>query len=204
MRQVLPHKTLEERLTLLEEKAQDRYLSVKTILQVLSGKGRPLLLIVLSFPFCQPFQIPGLSIFFGLMIAFIGIRIAFGKHLWIPQSFLSKKISSKTIGKITRKSLRLIGKMKRWVHPRLDWMCYHPIMPFMNGLLLFVLGILLALPLPIPFTNLLTGWSLFFLSLGLLEDDGLMILFGYILSLLDILFFISLWVTIKGYLFSPI
>lgn len=204
MRRILPHKTLEERLTLLEEKAQERYLSVKTILQVLSGKGRPLLLIFLSVPFCQPFQIPGLSIFFGLMIAFIGIRIAFGKRLWIPQSFLSKKISSKTVGKITRKSLRLIDKMKRWVHPRLDWMCYHPCMPLMNGLLLCLLGLLLALPLPIPFTNLLTAWALFFLSLGLLEDDGLVVLFGYALSFLNILFFISLWVTIKGYFFPPI
>jgi hypothetical protein len=48
-----------------------------------------------------------------------------------------------------------------------------------NGAMLAALGIFLALPLPIPLTNVITAWAIFLISLGILEDDGLFIFLGY-------------------------
>jgi hypothetical protein len=42
-----------------------------------------------------------------------------------------------------------------------------------------LLGLILALPLPIPFTNLTAGWAMFCISLGTLEKDGLFVFIGY-------------------------
>jgi hypothetical protein len=191
--------SLEERVLALKQAAQGTTLSMGDILSILSGKGRMLILILLSLPFCQPLQIPGLSIPFGLIIAFIGLRIAFGKHLWLPKRILSKTIQSSTLNKIIDKSLWLIKKMKRWTHPRLTWMITHPVLQVVHGLIFCALGLCLALPLPIPFTNLASAWSIFIIALGLIEDDGLFILIGYLMALLTLLFLIFIGMSMEHF-----
>jgi hypothetical protein len=81
----------EDRLILLQKRVETApSLSLFEIMGILSGKGRTLLLILLSLPFCQPIQIPGMSTPFGLMIAFIGFRMSFGKNAWLPKKVMSK------------------------------------------------------------------------------------------------------------------
>ena len=145
----------------------------------------------LSLPFCQPLQIPGLSTPFGLIIAFIGVRIAFSKRIWLPKTVLLKTIPSATIQKISQKSLKLLIKMASLIHPRFRWLYGHRIMHICNGLLIVLLGIFLALPLPIPLTNFSAGWAIFLLSIGLLGNDGFFLIAGYLVTLLTIVFFIS-------------
>ena len=183
---------------MLEKSRRSPSLSIKEILEVLSGKGRSLILIFLSLPFCQPIQIPGLSTPFGIVIAFLGLRIAFGKHIWLPKRILLKTISSTTIQKTAQKSLQIMKKIRRFIRPRLNWLCTHRTMQILNGLLIFLLGIFLALPLPIPLTNLAAGWSIFLVSLGLLEDDGIFVLIGYLASLFSLIFFILILFLIRN------
>lgn len=178
--------TLEEGILLLQEESKKGSISLGTILRILSGRGRALILILLSLPFCQPLQIPGLSIPFGLAISFVGLRIAFGKHIWLPKKVLEKTLTQKMLQKITDKALILVKKIKRWVHPRLKWLCHLSAMKKVNSLAIFLLGICLALPLPVPFTNLTAAWAIFSLSLGILEDDGVLILVGYFFALLTV------------------
>ncbi len=191
--------TLEEGILILQQKGENSSISVGEILHILSGKGQSLILLFLSLPFCQPFQIPGLSTPFGLAIAFIGLRMAFGKRVWLPKRILAKTITPHTLQKITGKTLWLVKKMKRWVHPRLTWLCHYPVLHIINGLLISLLGIFLALPLPIPFSNLTSAWSIFLIGLGVLEDDGVFILIGYFVSLLTVAFFITMALSIKTY-----
>lgn len=194
------HTSIEDRLIVLEKRAQERSLLLGEILSILSGKGRLFFLVFLTLPFCLPLQIPGLSLPFGLLIAFLGLRLSFGKHVWIPSSLFSKKLPSNIVRKLTRVSVRCIRKIKRWVHPRFEWVCYNRIMKVLNGILLCVLGLMLALPLPIPFTNLIVAWPLFILSVGMLEDDGLLVFIGYGLSLVASLFFIGMFDAINLFL----
>jgi hypothetical protein len=63
--------------------------------------------------------------------------------------------------------------------------------------LIFLLGIILALPLPIPLTNLSAGWAIFLINLGLLESDGLFVILGYLISLATVIFFIFMFFSIK-------
>ena len=178
--------SLKENLDFLLEKSKiNPDISLKQIFKILSGKGRSLILIFLSLPFCQPIQIPGVSALFGIIIAFIGLRMAFGKRLWIPKRILVKKIPSITVRKITRKSLHFITKMSPYIHSRMTWLCETGINRIVNGFLIFFLGIFLSSP--IPFTNLPVGWSLLLLNLGLLEKDGFFVCLGYIGFLLIII-----------------
>lgn len=194
------HETLENSLNTLIETIGNKPVTIETILKILSGKGRSLILIFLSLPFCQPIQIPGLSTPFGLLIAFLGLRIAFGKNVWLPKFLLSKEISSTTIHKIAKGALKLIKKVRHLIHPRLDWVCNSPIMLIINGLTIFLLGIFLALPLPIPLTNLVSAWGIFLIALGLLEDDGLLVSLGYLTALVTLTFFILLIWGVKNFI----
>jgi hypothetical protein len=190
--QKFEYRTLEESLTILLERAKVSSLSLGEILSILSGKGRSLILILLSLPFCLPLQIPGLSTPFGLIICFIGLRMAFGKHIWLPKKILQKKISFKTLKKTADRTLSWIKKIRPWIYPRLDWACHHQVMQVINGLEIGLLGIFLALPLPVPFSNLVAAWSIFFIALGILEDDGLFVILGYVLSLLSLFILLML------------
>lgn len=181
--------TLEERILLLQKQAAHSSLSVGEILSILSGKGKSVVLVLLSLPFCQPIQIPGLSTPFGIAIAFVGLRLAFGKHIWLPKRFLQKKISPDTLNKMTSKAIKLLRKMKPWIHLRFDWVCNSKFMQIMNGLTIAFLGIFLALPLPIPLSNLTAAWAIFSIGLGTLEDDGIFVLIGYAITILTIAFF---------------
>ncbi len=198
MKKIETFRPLEEEILLLQQEAKSAPISIKEILQRLSGKGRALILIFLSLPFCQPIQIPGLSTPFGLTIAFVGLRMVFGKYTWLPKAVLSKTITAETLQKITDKALRILRKMKGWIHPRLSWICHSSPMQSTNGLTIFMLGIFLALPLPIPLTNLAAAWSIFFIALGLLEDDGAFVLLGYLAALVTVIFFVIIALSIKN------
>ena len=191
--------TLQECLLRLKETAEEQTtISVRTILQTLSGKGRLLILMLLSLPFCLPIPLPGLSVPFGLLIAFIGIRITFAKHLWLPSRILSKKVQSSLIKKIVNKTMRVVKKMQVWTHPRLMWLAFHPIMHIVNGLIIFFLGIALALPIPIPFSNITAAWGVFIISLGIIEDDGIFILVGQFIFLITIIIYAIIGTSIQA------
>jgi hypothetical protein len=154
-------------------------LKVGHLLKLLSGKGKPLLLIFLSLPFCQPIMLPGLSTPFGIAILMIGLKISFGGKVWLFKSLAEKKISGKTLHKIASKGLWLTRKIKRFIHPRLVWLSRSAPMIVINGILIAILGFVLALPLPIPFSNIIIAWPILLISIGLAEDDGLFILTAY-------------------------
>lgn len=191
-------RTLEERILMLRQEAKVGPLSIAEILRILSGKGRSLILILLSLLFCQPIQIPGLSTPFGIVIAFIGLRIVFGKRIWLPKKLLEKKVASSIFDKITNKTLTLVRNSRSWIHPRLIWMCHSSYMEKINGLIICILGIFLALPLPIPFSNLTAAWSIFLVAWGMLEDDGVLVLIGYLVFLFTVAFFILMGLMAKN------
>lgn len=188
---------LEEDFLLLHDKSKETPLSIEEISLILSGKWELLIVVILSLPFCLPIQIPGFSTPFGIAIIFIGLKIAFGKYAWLPKKILAKKISSHTLQKITEKALWLLNKMQGLIHPRWNWLCSYPASNVVNGLLITLLGLLLALPLPIPLSNLFAAWSLVLIGLGLLEDDGIFVLIGYLLSFCTVIFFIAIFFLIK-------
>lgn len=181
------HPPLERSIAFVLKSAKQKPISIQFLLKTLSGKGRYLILFLLSLPFCQPIPLPGISTIFGLFVAVFGVSIILGRHVWLPQKILKKTVSHKLIEKITTKALWIVKKIKPFVHQRLTLLIYQPIFRILNGLTIVLLGLFLAIPLPIPFTNLIPGWVILLMALGLLEDDGLLILMGYAILAISIL-----------------
>ena len=182
MKLYIKHETLSESLEhLLKDCPKDKC-SLKEIFRHLAGRGYAAILVLFSIPFCLPITIPGVSTLFGLTMAFIGLRVAFGKRLWWPQWLLAKEISFDTLEKIVKNVLWVIAKLKKFLHPRWTMLVYQPLLHRMHGLIICALSLLLALPLPIPFTNMLAAVPILLIALGILEDDGLCIIIGYLFA----------------------
>jgi hypothetical protein len=171
--------SLEELLMELRRKVGETPFSLAEIIKILARSGELLIVIILCLPFCQPIQIPGLSMPFGLVIAFIGWRMILHKPLWLPNCILVKKIAPKNLIKIIDIACRWIKKIRRWTYPRWSWVFKWRGLDVISGVSIMLLGLILALPLPIPFTNLTAGWAMFCISLGTLEKDGLFVFIGY-------------------------
>ena len=190
-------KNLEESILLLQQEAKHKFISIGDILHLLPGKGRALVLVFLSLPFCQPLQIPGLSMPFGLSIAVIGARMIFGKYIWLPKRLLGKKFKTNTLQKVAKKTLGVVKKMKRWTYPRISGVCLFPFRHVVNGVIICLLGVFLALPLPIPLSNLTAAWAIFLMAFGMLEDDGLFMILGYLVFLITMVFFVFIALSLK-------
>lgn len=185
-----PQPTFLEALNELQKKAKNtNEIPLRTIFSMLSGKGYAALFILLSLPFTFPIQIPGVSTPFGIIMAFLSLRFAFAKRLWWPEWILNKTISSQTVETISEKTITILQQLKKITRPRMTFLAQNTLLHLLHGLTIFVLSLLLMLPLPIPFTNLLTALPIFSFGIGLLEDDGVFILLAYLLSLLCLVYF---------------
>jgi hypothetical protein len=63
---------------------------------------------------------------------------------------------------------------------------------FINWILVVVAGVLLALPLPIPFSNTVPAIVILLITFAQLEDDGFLALGGYAVSVVMSIFFFSI------------
>lgn len=187
------HSFLDSLNLILEMSKENKSIKLSEIYHILSGRGYAALLVIFSLPFCFPIQIPGTSTPFGILLAFLGLRIAFAQKPWWPQWILNKEISEEHVEKWVQGTAKVVKYMQKVIRPRLPFFTETQIFHRLNGILVFFLALLLALPLPIPFTNLLTAVPILLIGLGLLEDDGVVLLIGYCIGLLGIAFFVGLF-----------
>ncbi|MFI0434927.1 MAG: exopolysaccharide biosynthesis protein [Parachlamydiaceae bacterium] len=183
--------SIEKNLETILQQVDSQVWTIEDLFTLLKGKGYPFLIILFSLPFCQPIQIPGFSAPFGIVLAFIGLRMMFGHRIWWPQSILKKEISPQILRRVVKNSLRFFKFLQPLLHERLSWLCQKGLYR-MHGGFVFIVGGFLALPLPIPFSNLLAAWALFLVALGIIEEDGGCVCIGYLLGFSELFFLLFL------------
>jgi hypothetical protein len=62
----------------------------------------------------------------------------------------------------------------------------------LHAIVILVSALILLLPLPIPFSNVLPAWAIFLMACGLLERDGLFVFLGYVAFVIGAAYFILL------------
>jgi hypothetical protein len=168
---------------LLRETA-GRAITLGELEQILKGRGFAMFLLLMSVPFAFPIAIPGLSIPFGIVIMVLGLRIMLGMKPSLPGFILRREVSWSMLEKILGAGLRLATKMEKLVKPRMHFLQRWPGMINLIGLGIASGGFLLSLPLPplIPFSNTIPAISVLLLTAGLMERDGLLVLFGHLVN----------------------
>ena len=165
-------------------------MTIAELESILQGRGFAMFILLLSAPFIVP--APGLSIPFGIALMLLGLRIAIGQKALLPAFLLRRTLSYKTLDRVVSPLARIAERFEKRIRPRMHFLQTHPWAVNLIGIGIMSGGFLLSLPLPIPFSNLFPAISIMLLAAGLMERDGLLVLWGYIMGVLSWIY-IGFW-----------
>jgi hypothetical protein len=183
---------LSEDLAKLQEKAREQSLSLGDVIFLLDDRARTFLLLLLSLPFVQPIPLPGLSTPFGVAIALLGIGSLVGQKPWLPDRFLKMQLPDMFLAPALRVMRRLARIMEVLLRPRILFLATNPTMQRLEGLCILVCGVLLCLPLPIPFSNMLPATTVITFACSTLGKDGFFYVGGILCFAITVLFFVAI------------
>ena len=163
---------LSEELAFLIAEFAERPVRLREVMSLLHGRAWTMLLIILALPFCTPIPLPGISMPFGLVIAAVGLRLALGQKPWLPPRLLDTKVPPHSFSKVLGATRRLIRFLELFLRPRSAWLLDVKVLQHASGAVILLSGVLLVLPLPIPFTNGLPALTVVLIAGAMLERDG--------------------------------
>lgn len=164
-------------------------INFKEFLALIGEKGGLISCLILVAPFLFPVSIPGSSSPFGLAIILINIGILTKNHPLIPQRIMEYKISENAMITLLNGMIRVLSGLEKFIKPRFNFLT-KPFMDQVNNMFMIFCAFLLMLPLPVPLTDFLPAYSILFLTLGSIENDGYLVLAGYAMGLLTAVYFI--------------
>ncbi len=159
--------------------------------------GMAVILILFALPSALPIPAAGYSTILSIPLFLIGFRLLAGYDtIWLPDRLRQRAFDSKSFSrKLVAGMLRLIRFVENFTKPRLSWLTGSKITRAVLGILIITLAASMALP--IPGTNTAPAFGVFLIGFALLEEDGLMLIVGFLASLVALA--ISLTIIFFGY-----
>lgn len=171
-----------------KEGAEGEQLSVGELIDALHEKGHMLICMIFAAPFLLPIPLPGLSTVFGAVIFLGAIQLIRGRDPWLPDRWRVRNIPKKMVNKTFLSLAGLLRRIEFIFKPRFLQLINAKYADQMNGFVLLILAVLLALPMP-PGFNAPPAAAIILLSIGTLEEDGLATIVAWVFTLLNIAFF---------------
>jgi hypothetical protein len=180
---------LSEEIDGLIEAFAERSVTLREVMAVLRGRAYTLLVILMALPFCTPIPLPGVSTPSGLVIAVIGFRMALGQKPWLPRRLLDTKLPPRFFARLLGAARRIIRGLEVGLRPRWIFLLEAKPLHLAYGAMICVGGLLLLLPLPIPFSNGLPALTIVLIASAILERDGYCLVTGLVMFGLTLCFF---------------
>lgn len=154
---------------------------LRDVVDVLGDRAYGILLLVLAVPNTVPNPIPGLSGMLGVPLILVAGQLMLGRaQPWFPTILGERSMSAAAFRAVVEKIVPGLQRLERLLHPRFRWTCRPPFEQLLAAFCL-VLGIVLALPIPLGNTPPALAISL--IALGLIEHDGVAIGAGFLLGI---------------------
>lgn len=174
----------------ISKKIPKNGMTLRNFLNLLGDRGKLITCMILAAPFLIPVSIPGTGIVIGTIILLTSLSIILNRHYLVPEVLLTREMSYKSLIKILDACYRTLNFLEKYMKPRLLVMTNNRSSKMFNNLFLVLCSILFITPLPIPLTDTLPAFGIFFLSAGILECDGYLILFGYFMVIITTIYFL--------------
>lgn len=154
------------------------------ISKALHERGFGILLVLFVLPCCIPVPVPpGLPLIFSIPLIFLSLQMILGNETpWLPKWLGRKRIRRTTLAKIIKGASPILRRLEHFLRPRLSFASTRR-GERVVGLLIFLFAAVIALPLPLPFSNFIPGVGILLMALGLVGKDGVMILTGIFIGL---------------------
>jgi hypothetical protein len=163
-----------------------------TLIEGAGGRGLYLFMILFSLPFVSPIPLPALSNVFGVAVTIVSFRLAFRLPPRLPSFLRNRQISRERMEKFLRRTAATLRAVEKVVKPRYGGWMELRTARFINAMLLALMGIMLALPLPpvLPFSHSLPCWAIILIALAVMERDGILIWLGYAMAIVTFVYMV--------------
>ncbi len=134
-----------------------------------------------AIPEVVPIPIPGLAAIVVIPTAVISAQMAVGhKQIRLPKFILKKTVPRKALAAAIHAILPFLEKAEKVSKPRWKW-ATTPLAKRLLGVFIFILALSIAFPMP--GFNMPQAISTFIIALGLVEDDGILVVAGVLAGL---------------------
>jgi hypothetical protein len=151
-------------------------ISLGDIVTRLDSRAHTTLLVLFALPNVLP-AIPGTSAITGMPLVYLALQLTLGQRPWLPSFIANRTFSRAGLATVMDQAKPWLERSERFLHPRLGALTRGR-MERVIGVLTLILAI--AVVLPIPFGNMIPALGIIFFSLGLMEEDGLWIIAGFL------------------------
>ena len=168
---------------LISDESQ-QILTVEQIVKALGPTSFGTSLMVFSIPEVLPIPLPGMTMVMVIPTGIISSQLVRGKReIRLPNALLKRSIPRKAFAAAVNAILPFLERAERGTRVRWRW-ASNPVAKRFLGLFILIMAAVIALP--IPFTNMPAAISVFIISLGMVERDGVLISLGILLGLATI------------------
>jgi hypothetical protein len=188
---------LSAELEALRQRVAGGPLQLREVLGALQGRAYELLMVVLVLPFAVPVSVPGMSTPFGIVIAIVAAQLAASRLPWLPRRLLDARIPAGFLAKVLAAAQRVVLLLEKLIRPRFAAATQSRMLVGLHLMGIVLAALLVALPLPIPFTNMIPAWAILLIAMGLMERDGLFIAAGHLTLAASLVYFFLLGESIR-------
>ncbi|MGB7241910.1 MAG: exopolysaccharide biosynthesis protein [Sulfitobacter sp.] len=170
---------ISDRLVQLAENAEGDAVSLDWILAQLHERAYGLFLLVLALPCCIPF-LYGIPQVVSFPLMFVSAQILIGRQTpWLPERLAARTVSVQGLHNLARRADPWLRRIEAISRPRQSQLTRKPLDRIVGlALVLFSASILV----PLPGTNTVPGFAVVIVSMGLLQRDGILVIFGMVLG----------------------
>ena len=194
-----------ETLKRIGQKSKNGKTRIAELMEDFHENGILLAIIFFALPVAIPLPYPpGFTTIMGVPLMILSIQMLMGgKKVKLPNKVNEYKIKNSTLKTISDKIVPMIESVEKYVKPRYAFARSVYCEQFV-GFISFIAAVSVALPLP--FTNAIPALGMTVMALGLLNRDGLVIIFGFIITIIGLIIAFSAilasWLMIKYILHS--
>ncbi len=158
-----------------------------------SNRQRLLWLGLLAMPLLFPVALPGMASGVGAFSLLIAYGLFIGRPAPLPDWLAAREMNGRARTLLKSMISRAIKVMAVLGRPRMLPLSNTPFR-ILNGLVLAVAGLSMMMPVPIiSFDNVLPALAIVLISWGLRLRDGLMLVAGYLVTVLAVTSVVFLW-----------
>lgn len=165
----------------LGRRVQGDSLSLGELTTALGERGPGVMLLLLTLPALIPMPGVPAGMVVGTIIALLSLQMLAGHdHLWLPDWLARRRVGRAVLLATVRAAKPPLARLERRLTPRWHGLTGAHMLRRLSPLV-FLMGVLIALP--IPFGNIVPALALIAVSLGLLARDGAAVGLGVALGL---------------------
>jgi len=147
---------------------------------------------------------PGTTLFLGPPLMIISAQMVLGQgKVWLPRRILDRSIGASQFRSMTDRLMPRLLWLEKLVKPRLWPFSSNQAADRILGVIAFVLGTVVTLP--IPFGNWMPAFAIFLISLAISERDGVFLAAGLVAAIVAFAIIVLIFGTahaVFGFLFT--